>query len=584
MNPDVFFQNFELLADAPNGVQKLRELILQLAVMGKLVEQDLNDEPASVLVEKITTEKRKLGKEGKIKGFKPLPEISDNEILFEVPESWKWIRFDDICSHIQRGKSPKYVEESDFPVIAQKCIQWDGLKIDRAKFIDPLTIEKYEEVRFLRTGDLLWNSTGTGTIGRVNVYVHEENTYEKVVADSHVTVVRPLIVDPYYVFCWIATPIVQNNIENIASGSTNQIELATSTAKNHVLPLPPLAEQKRIVSKVDELMSLCDKLEARRQKKQEIQSKLNSAALDKMLSAKNQGEFEQNWQRICENFDLLYDNPENVGKLKQAILQLAVQGKLVEQDSEDEPASFLIEKIEAEEKKLFKEGKIHKAKNLQAVDVEEIPYNIPNGWLWIRFGKIASHIEAGWSPMCEKRPKEGEEWGVLKISAVSWDVFNPSENKALPSNLNPRPEYEVKPNDFLMSRANTSELVGKSVIVEDTIPKLMISDKVLRLFFSSYSFKKYYNIFNNSQTARFYYAKEASGTSSSMKNISREVIYNMPVPLPPLNEQKRIVEKVEQLMELCDELELKLRKEREDSGKLMETVVKGLLEGAAAEI
>ena len=130
MNPDVFFENFELLADAPNGVQKLREFILQLAVMGKLVPQDPNDEPASVLIETIEAEKKKLMKEGKIKGSKPVPEISDNEILFEVPDSWKWIRFDDICSYIQRGKSPKYVEESDFPVIAQKCIQWDGLKID----------------------------------------------------------------------------------------------------------------------------------------------------------------------------------------------------------------------------------------------------------------------------------------------------------------------------------------------------------------------------------------------------------------------------------------------------------------------
>ncbi len=178
--------------------------------------------------------------------------------------------------------------------------------------------------------------------------------------------------------------------------------------------------------------------------------------------------------------------------------------------------------------------------------------------------------------MCEKRPKERNEWGVLKISAVSWNVFNPSENKALPSDLSPRPDYEVKSDDFLMSRANTSELVGKSVIVKNTPPNLMINDKVLRLFFSSFAHKKFYNLFNNSQVARFYYAKEASGTSSSMKNISREVIYNMPVPLPPLAEQKRIVEKVEQLMGLCDELEVKLRKSREDSGELMETVVRDL--------
>ncbi len=398
MNQAVFFEKFELLTDAPNGSQKLRELILQLAVMGKLVEQNPNDEPAYVLLEKIRAEKRKLSKEGKIKESKQLPEISDDEILYELPKSWKWVRFDNICSYIQRGKSPKYVEESDFPVISQKCIQWDGFKIDRAKFIDHLTVDKYEKERFLRTGDLLWNSTGTGTLGRVNVYVHEENDYDEVVVDTHVTVVRPLMVDSYYLYCWIAAPIVQKNIENIASGSTNQIELATSTVKNHVVPLPPLAEQKRIVAKINELMALCDKLEGRRQKKQELQSKLNSSALDRMFSAENQKEFEQNWHLICENFDLLYDNPENVEKLKKVILQLAVQGKLVEQNLEDEPASVLIEKIEERKKRLVKEKKIKQIKVLPIKD-DDLPFKLPDGWEFVRMGDIAEKLGAGSTPL-----------------------------------------------------------------------------------------------------------------------------------------------------------------------------------------
>ncbi|AKB75314.1 Type I restriction-modification system, specificity subunit S [Methanosarcina lacustris Z-7289] len=575
MNPDVFFKNFELLADAPNGVQKLRELILQLAVMGKLVGQDPNDEPASVLLEKIEAEKKRQIKEKLIRSESFAP-IKEDELFFKIPANWEWIRLGQIgdwgAGSTPNRKNPDYYDGTT---------KWfksgelnDGYIIESEEKITDLALKECS-LRLNKKDDVLIAMYGA-TIGKVAILDTEATTNQAVCACTCFTGVY----NRYLFF------LLKAYLKYFASQGAGGAQPNISRIKivNTVAPLPPLAEQKRIVSKVDELMALCDKLEARRQKKQEIQSKLNSAALDKMLSAENQEEFEQNWQRICENFDILYDNPENVGKLRQAILQLAVQGKLVEQNPEDEPASVLIEKIEAEEKKLLKEGKIQKAKNLQTVDVEEIPYNIPNGWLWIRFGKIAPHIEAGWSPMCEKRPKEGEEWGVLKISAVSWDVFNPSENKALPSNLNPRPEYEVKPNDFLMSRANTSELVGKSVIVEDTIPKLMISDKVLRLFFSSYSFKKYYNIFNNSQTARFYYAKEASGTSSSMKNISREVIYNMPVPLPPLEEQKRIFVKVEQLMGLCDELESKLRKSREDSGKLMETVVRGLLEGGAAEI
>ena len=571
MNPDVFFKNFELLADAPNGVQKLRKLILQLAVRGKLVSQDPNDEPASVLIEKIKVEKEKLENEGRIKKSKLLPSIDPKGVVFEVPNSWKLVYLSEVVT-LKSGTTldkEMELESGDIPYlkVADMNLPNNEKEITTSsRFVEEKEgIERY----LIRPNSIIFPKRG-GAIA----------TNKKRIVKTDILVdLNIMAITCYdnlyfeYLYYWF----LQINLWDLNNG-TSVPQINNKDIEPLIFPLPPLSEQKLIVEKVDELMFLCDELEARRQKKLELQSKLNNAALDKMLNAENQEEFEQNWQRICENFDLLYDNPENVGKLKQAILQLAVQGKLVEQNPEDEPASVLIEKIEAEEKKLLKEGKIQKAKNLQAVDVEEIPYNIPNGWLWIRFGKIAPHIEAGWSPMCEKRPKEGEEWGVLKISAVSWDVFNPSENKALPSNLNPRPEYEVKPNDFLMSRANTSELVGKSVIVEDTIPKLMISDKVLRLFFSSYSFKKYYNIFNNSQTARFYYAKEASGTSSSMKNISREVIYNMPVPLPPLEEQKRIVEKIEQLMGLCDELESKLKREREDGAKLMEAVVRGLLE------
>jgi type I restriction enzyme S subunit len=567
---ETFFENLNLLCEAPNSIEKLRELILQLAVMGKLVPQDPNDELASVLLEKIKAEKRKLSiKEN------PLPLIENKETPFGIPQSWEWVRLGEVINYNGAQKISSGDLPDDAWILDLEDIEKNTSKIlNRAHFKDKKS--KSTKAEF-KKGNVLY--------GKLRPYLNKV-----VVADEDgycTTEIVPLSIytdiDPYYLMYTLKRPDFLEYVNSKTYG-TKMPRLGTEDARKSLLPLPPLTEQKRIVSKVDELMVLCDKLEARRQKKQELQSKLNSAALDRMLSAENQEEFEQYWQRICENFDLLYDNPENVGKLKQAILQLAVQGKLVEQNPEDEPASVLIEKIEMEKKKLLNEGKIQKAKNSQAVDVEEIPYNIPNGWLWIRFGNIAPHIEAGWSPMCEKRPKEGEEWGVLKISAVSWNVFNPSENKALPSNLNPRPEYEVKPNDFLMSRANTSELVGKSVIVEETTPKLMISDKVLRLFFSSFASHKFYNLFNNSQTARFYYAKEASGTSSSMKNISREVIYNMPVPLPPLNEQKRIVEKVEQLMGLCDELEAKLRKSREDSEKLMEMVVRGLLEGAVAEI
>ncbi len=572
MNKDVFFENFELLADAPNGVQKLRELILQLAVMGKLVPQNPDDEPASFLLERIKAENKKKGRKGGIENKSKASQTVEKELL-SLPSNWVTARLGDLIYSIVGGGTPSKRN----PEYWEGDIPWASVKdLGKEKYLEQ-TVDKITELGLKQSSTnlipkgrvILCTRMGLGkiAINKIDVAINQDlkalHLFEEI--------------DLNYFYNFYLT-------QNITGSGMTVKGIRQEDLLNILVPLPPLAEQKRIVSKVDELMALCDQLETRQQKKKELRSKLNSAALDKMFSAENQDEFEENWRRICENFDLLYDNPENVEELRKAVLQLAVQGKLVEQDEGDEPASVLIEKVKAENKKLIKEGKIRKTKKLQPIGTEETPYSLPNGWLWTRFGNIAPYIEAGWSPMCEKRPKEGDEWGVLKISAVSWGIFNPLENKALPPNLKPRPEYEVKTNDFLMSRANTSELVGRSVIVEDTPPELMINDKVLRLFFSSFAYKKFYNIFNNSQTARFYYAKEASGTSSSMKNISREVIYNMPVPIPPLNEQKLIVEKIEQLMGLCDELEGKLRKAREDSGKLMEMVVRGLLKGTAAEI
>lgn len=248
-------ENYELIS-------KLRQSILQEAVQGKLVPQDPNDEPASVLLERIKEEKERLIKEGKIKKEKPLPPISEDEIPYELPEGWEWVRLGELCSYIQRGKSPKYSNIEEIPVISQKCIQWDGFDISKARFIDPMSLDSYTEERFIVPFDLLWNSTGLGTLGRINVYPKIE-LYNKVVADSHVTVIRPLkeFVCSKYLYLWFAGPIVQSEINNKSTGSTKQTELNITTVREYIVPLPPLNEQKRIVEKVDQLMALCDELE-----------------------------------------------------------------------------------------------------------------------------------------------------------------------------------------------------------------------------------------------------------------------------------------------------------------------------------
>jgi type I restriction enzyme S subunit len=238
-------------------VKALKATILQEAIQGKLVPQDKNDEDAGILLEKIKAEKEKLIKEGKIKKDKPLPEIKPEEIPFEIPKSWRWVRLGEITEYIQRGKSPKYDDQSEQLVISQKCIRWDFIDYSVAKTIDPKTINRYEEIRFLRNGDILWNSTGTGTLGRACLF-NDYDRFSRLVVDSHVTVVRVINTSPKYIHSLIKSDWIQNNLKT--SGSTNQIELNTTSINNQLVPLPPLSEQRQIVAKIEELFKSIDQM------------------------------------------------------------------------------------------------------------------------------------------------------------------------------------------------------------------------------------------------------------------------------------------------------------------------------------
>lgn len=268
----------EILNNLNNDISiKLKKSILQEAIQGKLVPQIAEEGTAQELLEQIKFEKQKLVKESKLKKSALADSIiykgDDNkyfekigntemditdEIPFEIPDSWSWVRLYDICSYIQRGKSPKYSLIKKYPVVAQKCNQWSGFSIDKAQFIDPDTLSSYGEERILQDGDLMWNSTGLGTLGRMAIYWSSLNPYELAVADSHVTVIRAMkkFVMPQYLYYYFTSNTVQSVIEDKSDGSTKQKELATATVKTYLVPIPPLMEQDRIISKIKQLASI----------------------------------------------------------------------------------------------------------------------------------------------------------------------------------------------------------------------------------------------------------------------------------------------------------------------------------------
>jgi type I restriction enzyme S subunit len=226
MDSKTFFDNFEVIANAPGGIARLRELILDLAVRGRLIPEHNS--------------------------------TSRDESGF--PAEWKSVTLEEAAEYVQRGKGPKYADKSEVVVVSQKCVKWSGFDISEARFVDASSLSSYKEDRFLRSGDLLWNSTGTGTVGRTALF-HEVVGFRKVVADSHVTVIRAPKILPRFLWTWSASPSIQSEVLGLTTGSTNQQELNLSTIKGLVISIPPMDDQKRIVAKVDELMALCDELE-----------------------------------------------------------------------------------------------------------------------------------------------------------------------------------------------------------------------------------------------------------------------------------------------------------------------------------
>ena len=293
--------------------KKLRQKILDLAIHGKLVPQDPNDEPASVLLERIKAEKERLIKEGKIKRSKKSAKTSDTphyqqDVPFEVPENWVWTTLGEICLFLSRGKSPKYSDtDKTYPVFAQKCnLKEGGISLEQARFLDPSTICKWSEEYKLKTGDVLVNSTGTGTVGRTRLF-HESylKHYPFVVPDSHVSVIRTASeIKSEFVFAYISSKLIQEYLEDNLAGSTNQKELYIGVLSDLSFPLPPFAEQQRIVKEIEYWFILIDQIE---QDKSNLQTVIKQA--------------------------------------KSKILDLAIHGKLVPQDPNDEPAAELLKRI-----------------------------------------------------------------------------------------------------------------------------------------------------------------------------------------------------------------------------------------------
>ncbi|EOB6677379.1 restriction endonuclease subunit S [Vibrio vulnificus] len=551
------------------GVKKLRELILELAVRGKLVPQDPNDEPAAVLLERIALEKAQLVKEKKIKKPKTLQTLSP-ESLPRLPESWTWSYMQDITEYVQRGKGPKYAEEGSVRVISQKCVQNSGFDIEPARYIEEESLEKYQDERFLRENDLLWNSTGTGTVGRVNVLPSIKQ--KSLVADSHVTVVRPLIMNSRYIWCILMAPGVQARInpfheQSLVSGSTKQVELNTSSVVTLPIPVAPIAEQHRIVAKVDELMALCDQLEQQTEASIETHQVLVTTLLDTLTNSADADELMQNWARISEHFDTLFTTEESINQLKQTILQLAVMGKLVPQDPSDEPAAELLKRIAEEKAQLVKEKKIKKQKALPPISEDEKPFELPSGWEWCRLGQIGYDLGGGTPSKSNSKYWDGE---------IPW--VSPKDMKVdfIESAIDTVTEKAIKETTIKLIPKNSLLMVVRGMILAHSFPvaltnkDVVINQDMKALVFSNIDPHYLLTVMKATKTT---FTDLVDRSSHGTCKLISEKLWNVTLAIPPLNEQKKINMMLEQIMDICEQLKQGIRKKYQSQLHLTDTIV-----------
>ena len=373
------------------GIKKLRELILELAVRGKLVPQDPSDEPASVLLERIAAERVSLTKEKKIKKKKILPEVDEDERFFELPVGWEWLRLNDIGDW-GAGATPSRSNSSyyggDIPWFKSGELSEDYISVAEES-VTQLALEKVS-LRSNKPGDVLLAMYGA-TIGKASILSVAATTNQAVCACTPFSCISNVFL---LTLLKAYRPIF---IDMGAGGAQPNISREKIIAT--VIALPPEEEQQRIVAKVDELMLLCDQLEQQTETSIDAHSTMVEVLLATLTDSADANELAQNWARVSEHFATLFTTEQSIEALKQTLLQLAVMGKLVPQDPSDEPAAVLLEKIAAEKAQLIKDKKIRAEKPLPAIKSEEKDFELPRGWELCRFGEITFNRDAERIPL-----------------------------------------------------------------------------------------------------------------------------------------------------------------------------------------
>ncbi len=559
----LLLQHFPELTRHPFNAEKMMDLVLQLAVQGKLTkkwrEEHPDLEPASVLLEKTREEKERLIIDKKIKKERPLSEI--DQLPFEKPNSWEWVKLGDLI-HMYNGRAFKSTEWSDsgLPIIRIQNLNnsnanfnyYNG-KLDFRHKVDKGTfLISWSGTPGTSFGAFIWQ----GPVGALNQHINKCEFYSE------------LTFDQFYK----ATINSQlNELIRQAQGGVGLKHVTKGILNNLVLPLPPLEEQKEIVRIVDQLKEEVDSLNRLSKERLEKKHQFVVSSLHHLTESGDQ----KHWNLLQDNFTDTLDELDNVKKLRETILQLAVQGKLTqkwrEANPDVEPAVQLLQHIQEEKEKLIAEKKIKKEKPLPPILDDEIPYELPGGWEWVRLQSLLSSIRYGTSKKCDYGLGNT---GILRIPNLINGEIDVQDLKSTDLTIREIQDLDLQRGDLLIIRSNGSEsLVGTAAIIRGEMEGFAFAGYLMRLrLFTSYIESSYLVLNMKSRFIRDSIEKPIR-TTSGVKNINSTEVSSLLISLPPYEEQKAIVQQVDRLMSLCDDLEAHIRKRNETAEKLMRAVV-----------
>ena len=533
-------ENFDTIFRNEKSLESLNKIILDLAIRGKLVEQNPEDEPASELLKRIKEEKERLIKEKVIKKEKELLKIEEDEIPFEIPESWEWVRLGEICE-INMGQSPKG-----------------------------------ESVNFSDGVGLIGGASDMGEIfPKIKRYTTSPTKLCKkddLILSVRATLGRPIFSDGIYCLgrgvCGISSSVInkkflrnyffsmEKELYSKANGTTF-LQVTREDIVTLFFPLPPLAEQKRIVEKVERLQELIKNLKEVYLSNEKSRLNLKKSLLVEIEKSNSDKELLKNLELVFSNFDKVIRSKEDIKDIRNLILSLAIKGKLVEQNSEDEPASELLKRIKEEKERLVKE------KELPKIEKDEIPFEIPESWEWVRLGEIGI-LQTGNTPSTSKNEYYGNDIPFITPADITSKGIN-YNNRGL-SFLGKEKGRVVLKNSLLQVCIGGS--IGK---VFYTDREVCFNQQIngITLYLSNYKY-----IYDILSSVYFYenLLENSNGTATPI--INKSSWGNLLIPLPPLVEQQRIVERVEKLMSICDMLEEKIVESERVSEKLLESLVK----------